>query len=199
MAHSKLYKLNEDKLAEYKPGVQAQLIIKSLMDRNPQTVKQIAEDIKASLQTRQQPERVVNFYMSTWKKAGMVEVVGTENEETPVSTGNHSSEAEVGDSADAITEQDYIRNAPTDLEAALEGYTEDNPDPGPEEFDWVNSSLKAAVLEAVNRGGGSTAQDISILLQMKGRTANPKQVNDAVSKLVKDGKLNRTEQGIELA
>jgi hypothetical protein len=191
MAHSKLYKLNEDKLAEYKAGNQAQLIIKSLMDRNPQTVKQIAEDIKMRLVTRQPAERVVNFYMSTWKKAGMVEVVGSQVEEAPVSTGTSSSEQQDGDSADAITEQDYVRNAP-------DGYTEDNPDPGPEEFDWVNSTLKDAVLETVLRFPScATAQDISHQLQMLGRTANPKQVNDSVSKLVKSGHLERTADGIK--
>jgi hypothetical protein len=98
MARSRLFKLNADAFdGEKKLGAQPALIVEAMGQLGPATVKQIADAIKDRLQTRQDPERVVNFYMSTWKKAGKVTVEG--EVESPVSDGNSENEADSGDNA----------------------------------------------------------------------------------------------------
>ncbi len=56
---------------------QARLIIEAMQKAaKPLTAKQTADAIVKELETRQDPERVVNFYMSVWKKKGWVKVAG---------------------------------------------------------------------------------------------------------------------------
>jgi hypothetical protein len=50
---------------------------------SPLTVGQIADQIKDRLETRQEPERVVAFYMSVYKKKGLVQVMELAGEESP--------------------------------------------------------------------------------------------------------------------
>lgn len=167
---AKLYQLNGDKVAESKFGVQASLIVKALEDKQPDTVAGVAERIKNELVTRQSPERVVNFYLSTWRKKGIVSVVGEAADDTPVSTGNSSSEESTGDIADAE-------------------------DAGAPKLDIVNCTNKEAVLWAVDNNPNSQVQDIHGILQVAGRTISINQVSDAVRKLVKDGHLDKDEDG----
>jgi hypothetical protein len=44
----------------------------------PKTVSEITEQVKGGITTRQDPERVVGFYMSKFKRDGLVNVVGAE-------------------------------------------------------------------------------------------------------------------------
>lgn len=79
----RLYRIDELKLAEKaNAGGQAALIIKAMSDApNGITIRDIVAKINGQLQTRQDPMRVVNFYISTWHKAGLVTRI--ESEELP--------------------------------------------------------------------------------------------------------------------
>lgn len=57
-------------------------LIHNAMHDGPRTVEQIAASIKATLVTRQPAEKVVAFYMSTWKKDGVVRVTNESFETT---------------------------------------------------------------------------------------------------------------------
>ena len=173
---AKLYELNGDKVAENKFGVQATLIITALEDKSPDTVKGVADRIKDKLQTRQTPERVVNFYLSMWKKKGIVSVVG-EADETPVSTGNSNSGESTGDNApdETIMQKERGDGAPV--------------------FDLANCTIKEAVLHMVDKHPNSTILELSEHLQVAGRTVTPSQIADATRKLVKSGDVLKNEEG----
>ena len=47
----------------------------------PMSVAQIAQQIKGAVQTRQDPERVVGYYLSKWKREGLVNAVEPEKTE----------------------------------------------------------------------------------------------------------------------
>jgi hypothetical protein len=70
------YKISE-LLPKKRLGQQAELIINAVGEgeANAKTVTQIAEEIKEKLITRQTPERVVMFYLSSWKKEGFIKTV----------------------------------------------------------------------------------------------------------------------------
>lgn len=173
MASAKRYRVNEQKLAEQKKlGPQAELIVKAMLDSGTGlTVKEVADFIKDKLQTRQDPVRVVNFYMSTWKKKGLVEVSG----EIPVFDKDLSSGPPAGDIVDEQGQQRPHVDTPP--------------------FDYGAATLKSAVAQAIKQYGGGTAMDIHHNLQVAGRSAKVKQVADTVSKLLKDGVLIRDAEG----
>jgi hypothetical protein len=53
-----------------------QLLIRDAMQKlGPATAAEIAEQVKDKLTTKQTPERVVAFYLTAWKKAGVVKAV----------------------------------------------------------------------------------------------------------------------------
>jgi len=164
---AKLYRLNSDKVAESKFGAQASLIIKALEDHQPDTVAGVAARIKDELQTRQTPERVVNFYLSSWQKKGITSVVGEQAAETPVSTGTSNDDSPTGDIADVA--------APA--------------------LDLSSCSMKEAVLHVVDQHANSTAADIHHHLQIAGRTVTIKQIADAINRSIKAGHLQKNEEG----
>ena len=187
MAKAKTYEIDEAVLAEtqVKSNGQAQLIINSLVNKHPVTAQQIADDIKARLTTRQDPLRVVSFYLSTWKKSGLVKVVGVAEGESPVSTGNRSS---------APAPRDNEQEAPV----ADDPYADDSEEPVTEEaaaeFDYVNTPLSEAVAKVLERfDDPATPKMISDELNVLGRTVSPKQVSDAVRRLFEKGKLKKVE------
>lgn len=167
---AKLYELNGDKVAESKFGVQASLIVKALEDKSPDTVKGVADRIKDQLVTRQSPERVVNFYLSTWRKKGIVSVVG-DAEETPVSNEKSSSDAEPGDTAESTPQV-------------------------PAGFDIVNCTNKEAVLHMIDKYPGQTVQDIHQHLQVAGRSITINSVSDAIRKAIKTGDVLKSDDGL---
>lgn len=179
MAYGKLYRIVEDKVPQ-KLGPQPGLIVRAMLD-NPSglTVKQIAEKIKDKLVTRQDPARVVNFYMSTWQKKGIVQVAG-EVEETPVSTGNSGGEVEAGDIADNASEEPISEEAARNL---------------PTKYDYATGTLKEAILQSLKEHGGGTAMDIHHNLQVAGREVKVKAVADSISKLVKELSVGKDADG----
>ena len=53
-----------------------QLLIRDAMKKlGPSTAAAIADQIKDKLKTKQTPERVVAFYLTAWKKLGLVKTV----------------------------------------------------------------------------------------------------------------------------
>jgi hypothetical protein len=53
-----------------------QLLIRDAMKKlGPATAAEIAEQIKDKLKTKQEPQRVVAFYLTAWKKLGVVKTV----------------------------------------------------------------------------------------------------------------------------
>jgi hypothetical protein len=53
-----------------------QLLIRDAMKKlGPATGAEIAGQVKGKLTTKQDPQRVVGFYLSTWKKLGVVKTV----------------------------------------------------------------------------------------------------------------------------
>jgi hypothetical protein len=52
-----------------------QLLIRDAMQKlGPATADEIAGQIKEKLKTKQEPQRVVTFYLAAWKKVGVVKV-----------------------------------------------------------------------------------------------------------------------------
>jgi hypothetical protein len=53
-----------------------QLLIRDAMKKlGPATATEIADQIKDQLKTKQEPQRVVSFYLAAWKKRGFVKMV----------------------------------------------------------------------------------------------------------------------------
>jgi hypothetical protein len=53
-----------------------QLLIQATMKKlGPATASEIAGQIKDRLETKREPQRVVSFYLATWKKLGVVKAV----------------------------------------------------------------------------------------------------------------------------
>lgn len=119
---AKTYTLTAKGLNEAKTKGQQALIVEDLRNNPNSTIEEIAKRITPNLTTRQDPARVVAFYMSTWKKKGIVVVAGESGisdisvaeatstmrpdpedvaEEVPVLPGNFSGEQPVGDIAQA--------------------------------------------------------------------------------------------------
>jgi len=83
------------KTAPRKPRPEKQPVTYQLADELPETIKssqqllirdamkelgtanaaQIVEQIKGKLKTKQEPQRVVNYYLADWKKRGYVKAV----------------------------------------------------------------------------------------------------------------------------
>jgi hypothetical protein len=182
MATGKLYQIVEAKVPQ-KLGPQPSLIVRTMLDANGgMTVKQIADRIKHKLVTRQDPERVVNFYMSVWKKKGIVTVTGEAAAETPVSTGSSVETIGAGDIA-TVSAEDLV------------GPQGDANQPDPEKYDYSKGSLKDAILQSLKEQGGGTALDIHHNLQVAGRACSPKGVADALVKMLKADLLAKDEDG----
>lgn len=53
-----------------------QLLIRDTMKKlGPATAAEIATQVKGKLETKQEPQRVVTFYLTAWKKTGLVKAV----------------------------------------------------------------------------------------------------------------------------
>jgi hypothetical protein len=53
-----------------------QLLIRDVMKKlGPATAAEIAGQVKERLKTKQEPQRVVSFYLTAWKKSGLVKAV----------------------------------------------------------------------------------------------------------------------------
>lgn len=187
MARAKRYELDDSVLGDTKVKAtgQAVLIINSLMNRHPQTAQEIADDIKAKLTTRQDPLRVVAFYLSTWKKTGMIVV---SEDETPVATkpiGEDPVASE--DVGEGVTGRDHEREV-----AELEEQPERR-----NGYDFVNTPLSEAVAEVLSSvlADPATPKIIAEELQVLGRTVTAEQVGGTTRKLAAKGRLVKVGDG----
>ena len=58
---------------------QGRIILEALEKSDkPLNVSELTEQVKGKFETRQDPERVVGFYLSKWKREGIVNVAGGE-------------------------------------------------------------------------------------------------------------------------
>jgi hypothetical protein len=177
--------LNETELGEQRFKGQAQLVVKSLLDKHPQTAAEIAEDIAPKLQTRQDPIRVVAFYLSTWKKSGLIVVA---EDEAPVTTGSSNEDPVVADTA---SEELAGRDNEREL-AEIEEQPERN-----DKFDYVNTPLSEAVYAVVDNvlADPASPKVIAEELVVLGRSVTAKQVSDATRRLTEKGRLVKAGDG----
>jgi len=183
VARAKRYELNESELGEQKFKGQAALVVKSLLNRHPQTAQEIADDIKGELTTRQDPLRVVGFYLSTWKKAGLIIVA---SDEVPVAAEKPSEAPVVPDNAPEENDERDLATMEDNAELLLE-----------KRFDYVNSPLSDAIVNILTHEFADPASPklIADELNVAGRTVTAKQVSDAVRRLVAKGSLTKVEDG----
>ena len=185
MAKAKRYELNETELGEQKFKGQAELVVRSLLNRHPQTAQEIADDIKDKLTTRQDPIRVVAFYLSTWKKSGLIVV---SEDEAPVVASKPSEDPvaaeDVGEELTARDNGDELDQVEEHAERA-------------EGFDYVNTPLGDAVVNVLLEvlADPASPKIISDELNVLGRTATAKQVSDATRRLVEKGRLVKVGDG----
>jgi len=53
-----------------------QLLIRDVMQKlGPATAAEIVSEVKGKLKTKQEPQRVISFYLVAWKKLGLVKAV----------------------------------------------------------------------------------------------------------------------------
>ena len=186
-----LHKVPED--AKFR-GQQA-LIIEDLKTNPNSTTKQIADRIKGKLETRQDPERVVGFYMSTWKKKGLVAVaeVETPDDENTDAQG----EPEDGDEED---EEDEDEPAASGEGLSLDERNELETEmaaSAPEEHGGKFDGLKMS--EAVKRVLHlknlklSDAESIAAYLTENDYPATKNQVSGALMNLVRTGVAKKSD------
>lgn len=172
MAKARHYELDELVMVEHQFSGQAELIVRTMLDKHPITAKQITDAIKARLTTRQDPLRVVSFYLSTWKKSGLVRVV-----DAPEDTGSESTAQSSRGTTDTGT-------------PPVTNDVGDEPD-----FDYVNSSLEDAVHEMLDLDGASTPAELAEHMQLLGRTVKAKQVSDKLRKMLDKKQVVRNDSG----
>jgi hypothetical protein len=96
-----------DKKNAKDPRGQAALVLAAMETAPaPQTIAEITADIKDSLITRQDPERVVAYYVTIFKKSGLVKAVAETAEPVAVTV-----------TADTITDTPADETEPADLES----------------------------------------------------------------------------------
>jgi hypothetical protein len=182
-----LYELTEKGLAlPLQRGLQPRMIMAEL-HRGPRTTAQVVEAIKESLVTRQDPTRVVMFYMSRFKKNGII----------AISSGTAG---EVADAPQAQPSNDNVPDRTIDEERehlmAVEPTVDEAPPAdAPEvpqvEPDYLKCSLRDAIVNLLDRTEVNSTTGIVDYLNGIGRKVNSKQVIDAISKLVKRGEVRR--------
>jgi len=173
MAKAKRYELDDSVLGESNFKGQAALIVRSLLDKHPQTAQEIADDIKSRLTTRQDPLRVVSFYLSTWKKSGLITVAA---DDAPVSGGTSNEAPVVPDNVDEEVAERDIAELEDEADAVDETLG----------FDFVNAPLAEAVTVVLRDRFADPASPkmISDELNVLGRTVTPKQVSDKIRNLL---------------
>ena len=172
-----------------------QLLIVNFLEKNPNSsIPAIANGIKADLQTRQDPERVVAFYMSTMKKKGWISVAEAQADEA-TTTGDVA--AEEDDDDEDLDDEEEGDEAEVDADsAASTGATEEERMAAAAEADLeahsirLNESMKlsdALTTLMTKMGGTGSIGDWQERLQSHGYTARRESIQGALSNLVRRG------------
>lgn len=187
-------------------GGQAQLIMESLRAKSPQSVKSVAADIKDRLTTRQEPERVVAFYFSTWKKKGIVKMSEVEvpDEEGGKESTKPAGQVEDGgdDETEEEDEEDDDENSAGEVneeklgdEQRVELHEElsaAEPSHGGK-FDGLRPS--EAVLKVLQDGKHNKAADIEEYLKSHGYESKKGGVATSLANLVRQGAARKEKDG----
>lgn len=141
------------------------------------TTAAIADKIKADLQTRQDPERVVAFYMSVWKKKGWVRAVDVTTSE---------SEAEASNAADSAPQSVQDEVGGIDADAHNEIQMEVAVEAASTLPDLRGKKLSEAVFEVLNHKGlPMDTIAITDFLNKNGYPFTLNQVNSAAGNLLR--------------
>jgi hypothetical protein len=174
-------KIPEDKVFKGQPKV----IMDHLKAHPKSTVAEMAKVLTFE-GSRQTPERVIGFYMTTFKKQGLVKA----EEEVVEDTKGEAAEADSGEEEedDEENEEEAVREENLPMQERVEYHEElsaDEPTPGGR-FDGLK--MTEAVRKSLElRTGMHTADELSAYLQENGYTASRNQVNGALINLVKQG------------
>ncbi len=191
MASVRRFTLNTGKLPEgFGAKGQAKVIVDHMRDNPGQTVGEMTKAIGKFEGSRQDPERVIAFYMGTWKKKGYVAVA--EEEVAKEDTKGESDEADSGDDEDEA-EEDAEEGERLPMEERVEFHEElsaAEPSPGGK-YDGLK--MTEAVKKVLQRGGVNSAENIAAYLTDQGYTASKNQVSGALINLVKQGVAKKSD------
>ena len=178
---AKTYTLTVKGNNEAKTKGQQALIVEDLRSNPGSTIEQIAERIKGNLTTRQDPNRVVAFYMSTYKKKGLVVVTGESG----------ISELSVADATSTIRPdpEDVAEETPV-LPGTFDGNAPTADIAPVSEKPTLGERIIAFALD--RKDNGFWADDV--VGELNGEVSK-KQVNDSLRRLVAKSELVRAESG----
>jgi hypothetical protein len=191
---------------------QQKLVHGALLD-GPRTAEQIGESIKAALVTRQAPSKVAQFYLSVWKKQGIVRVSNENGQASAPANVVKSDEPQeieqlntptlndgVEDLADAMI--DAATPVPTetssDESAAVDIESEESPNPEPETRELPalqqreDESNMSFVFRLVTQRPGIFPTDIE---EITSGAMRKKTAADTLRRLQGAGHVARTDQG----
>lgn len=177
---AKTYSLTLKGASDQKTRGQQALIVCDLLANPNSTIEQIAERIKGNLTTRQDPARVVAFYMSTYKKKGLVVVAG-----------------------ESGLSEDVIANASTTVRPDPEDVVEETPvlaanfdgnAPAADTAQVNKPTLGERIIEFAKTRGDNGFWADDVVSELNGEVSK-KQVNDSLRRLVSKSELVRAESG----
>jgi hypothetical protein len=178
---AKTYTLTTKGANEAKTKGQQALITSDLIANPGSTIEQIAARIKPNLTTRQDPARVVAFYMSTWKKKGLVIVAG-ESGISDVSVAEMTS---------------TVRPDPEDVAEetpVLPGNFDGNPPAGDIESTDNKPTLSERIEQFAKGRGENGFWPDDVVAELNGEVGK-KKVQDSLRRLVSKSVLVRAESG----
>lgn len=178
---AKTYTLTGKGLNEAKTKGQQALIVEDLRANPGSTIEQIAARIKANLTTRQDPARVVAFYMSTYKKKGLVIVTGESGTDAPPPT-------EVQTIVD-----DPIETSETPV--STEAFSGETPTTDIAQDEAAKpKTVSESILEFAAKRGENGFWPDDVVAELNGAVTK-KQVNDALRRLVQKSEMVRADSG----
>lgn len=166
---------------------QASLVIEVLLDRKPEptTVAEIVKRIEDRLQTRQDPTRVVSFYMSVWKKRGWVSAVDVDSTDEAAAADQTEEPFNDHDMGAGLDPEERVE---AQLEAAINEAHSLTIEPGTKLSEAVRMVLTVETRSM-------SAADLADRLNTAGFETEEKRVRSAVQSLVQKGVATKLEDG----
>lgn len=185
---------------------QAKVIVNHLSQNPGQTVKEMTSAIGSFEGSRQDPERVVGFYMTVWKKKGWVKAEDVAVEEAAATaqeedTAGEADEADSGEEEEDVEDENNLdtgRPIEERLDLDERAQFEDEMSAlSPEEHGGKFDGMKMteAVRTAFKLIGRNTPENIALYLVENGYTATKNQVTGAVLGLIRQGVVKKIGDG----
>lgn len=201
MARAHRYSLADPEAAKTKlmtgllKGQTSLIIGEMIKAESPLTVQEIADRVSDRLVTRQDPVRVVGFYISTWKKSNYV-VVADEVENTETVQPPATAEVQVETFESAVNEMPVELTVEEQGAVAADIMLNAPEQNSGEELFKVDIAkavkMKEAVFSAIHAFPGVDTDKIIELLQHNWRKdVGRKQVNDCLLKMAKADEIRR--------